>query len=92
MASILNIRLQTFEATNAETESEAQMRELWATAMGMSSEQINAGDDFFLRHSGDSFLAIKLAALARRQGLHISASDIINNSKLSQMAIKAVSK
>lgn len=74
------------------TTDEVQMQRLWADALGLSPRQVGADDNFFLEHNGDSLDAMRLAAVARRQGLDLRVSDVFSSPKLSELASTMASR
>ncbi len=67
------------------TESECRLQALWAEVLGVSVESIGA-ESSFLRLGGDSISVMRLASLARTQGLALSVRDILTTPQLSDMA------
>lgn len=64
---------------------EKLLQGLWAAILQTSVEHIGADDDFF-HLGGDSFAAMKLSAIARRQNLHIPVPYIFSHPVLSDLA------
>jgi len=75
------------EAESAETEyltpMERRLADLWCSVLGITSV---ARDDSFFDLGGDSLLAMRLAAEARRQGLRLGAEDLFENDVLCELA------
>lgn len=67
------------------TQNEITMRRLWAQVLDIQSSNVGL-DDSFLQLGGDSVSAMKLVAVARDEGIHITVADIFRNSKLVQLA------
>ncbi|KAB8296764.1 hypothetical protein EYC80_002181 [Monilinia laxa] len=67
------------------TETERQLSDLWSRVLGLSAQDISNKDEF-VRLGGDSAQAMKLVALARKDGLSLTVADILQNQKLSEMA------
>lgn len=65
---------------------EAELRELWASALSLEVEDISSEDNFFLI-GGDSFSAIQLASQARRNGLQLTARTVFQTPVLADMAV-----
>ncbi|KAI4165618.1 MAG: hypothetical protein LQ342_000560 [Letrouitia transgressa] len=70
------------------TESEIQLQHLWANVLDIPKENIHV-DSSFLRLGADSIAAMKLASLARSQGIFLTVRQILSAPQLSEMA-KAV--
>lgn len=64
---------------------------IWADVLGMQTGDIRA-DAHFFQLGGDSVVAMKVAALARRNGLDVSVADIFAHPKLSDLAQAGRSK
>ncbi|RAL58662.1 hypothetical protein DID88_003026 [Monilinia fructigena] len=67
------------------TDIERQLSELWSRVLGVRARDIGNKDEF-VRLGGDSAQAMKLVALARKDGLSLTVADILQNQKLSEMA------
>ena len=70
------------------TESEIRLQQLWETVLEIPKERIRA-DSSFLRFGGDSITAMRLASLARNQGISLTVQSALSAPQLSEMA-KAV--
>lgn len=68
-----------------ETEQEKLVQSLWAQAFKIPLDDVGADDDFF-HLGGDSIVAIRLAGVARRQGVHLPVSQIFRYPILSELA------
>jgi amino acid adenylation domain-containing protein len=68
------------------TEMESRLAGLWITALGDPLMMISP-DSEFADVGGDSIAAMKLSNLARKHDLSLSVRDILENSKLSAMAL-----
>jgi amino acid adenylation domain-containing protein len=66
------------------TEQEKTLQSLWAQTFKVPEDDIGADDNFL--NIGDSFAAIRLASLARSQGLHLPVSQIFQCPILSEQA------
>ena len=66
---------------------EVQLRTFWARVLDINDNEIGA-DDNFLRIGGDSIAAIRLAAIARTNGINLIVSDIFSHPKLSSMSLR----
>ncbi|THC95828.1 hypothetical protein EYZ11_004698 [Aspergillus tanneri] len=66
-------------------ETGRRLQHIWASVLGMQSDSIAAGDGFF-QLGGDSISAMRVAALARSEGLDLSLADILEYQKLSHLA------
>ncbi|KAL8830836.1 MAG: hypothetical protein Q9191_001210 [Dirinaria sp. TL-2023a] len=66
--------------------AERTLREIWSAVLQIDADCISANDSFLQR--GDSITAMRLVGLARQQGLEITASDVFQNPRFSQMAKK----
>ncbi|KAL4962973.1 uncharacterized protein BDV14DRAFT_202222 [Aspergillus stella-maris] len=67
---------------------EGKLQGLWATILGMESEQIRAGDNFF-QLGGNSIAAMKLAVAARSLGVTITVPMVFEHSTLEALAAAA---
>ncbi|TVY84983.1 Nonribosomal peptide synthetase [Lachnellula suecica] len=67
------------------THMERVIQRLWAEVLQISIKAIGRHDSF-LRTGGDSMAAIKLAGVARRQGLTLTVGNIYNHETLAEMA------
>lgn len=67
------------------TPAEETLRQLWARVLARRPELIGR-DDHFFHLGGESIAAMKLAGLARREGLPLTVADVFNNPRLSAMA------
>ncbi|QSZ37066.1 hypothetical protein DSL72_009158 [Monilinia vaccinii-corymbosi] len=67
------------------SEAEKQLSELWSRILGVKARDISARDEF-VRLGGDSAQAMKLVALARKNGLSLTVANILQNQRLSEMA------
>ncbi|GKZ63335.1 nonribosomal peptide synthase [Aspergillus niger] len=70
------------------TERESEIHKLWLTALGHANIAVSINTDFF-ELGADSITAMKLSTMARKQGLLLAVRDIIDNSTLSGMSMKA---
>ncbi|KAH8659930.1 hypothetical protein BX600DRAFT_414908 [Xylariales sp. PMI_506] len=87
MGRFRSYRVPAGEATTTLTSVESNLRTLWAKVLGVEAEAIHLHDNF-LEIGGDSISTIKLVASAREQGFTLSASTILANPHLSDMAAK----
>ncbi|KAJ5517782.1 Male sterility NAD-binding [Penicillium expansum] len=69
------------------TAMEKALQVLWAKVLGVSPETINASDGFF-RVGGNSILAMKLAGLAKSEGIKLSVPDLFENKSLETLAFE----
>lgn len=67
------------------TGAERTLQRLWATCLDIDESSIGA-EDSFLQIGGDSVLAMRLVALARKEGLRLSVAAIFQTPRLSHMA------
>ena len=67
------------------TDSERVVQGLFAYSLGVAEEQIARDSNFFWL-GGDSIRAMKLIALAQKQGLQLSVPDVLQNPKLHELA------
>ncbi|GES63812.1 hypothetical protein ATETN484_0009049900 [Aspergillus terreus] len=70
---------------------ERLLHHIWSTALGLDEKLIGADDNFF-QVGGDSVSAMKVAAVARQQGLDISVADIFAHPRLSALAATSSNK
>lgn len=66
--------------------AEKALAELWAQELGCASEELSSSDNFFYV-GGDSIHAMKLAAAARKHGMHLTVPDIFSSPLLKDMAL-----
>ncbi|PHH65592.1 hypothetical protein CDD81_2027 [Ophiocordyceps australis] len=71
-----------------QTPMEVHMVELWADILGCLSQNIGRSDNF-LQIGGDSIMAIRLVAAARKQNINLAVSTIFRDARLSQVAAAA---
>ena len=67
--------------------TEKKLQGLWAKVLGISPEKIKACDGFF-RVGGNSILAMRLAGLAKLDGISLSVPDLFENKSLEALAIE----
>ncbi|RMZ71371.1 non-ribosomal peptide synthetase [Pyrenophora seminiperda CCB06] len=67
------------------TKNESTVQLLWADILRIPIESIGI-DDGFYQLGGDSILAMRLATMAREQGLDLNVQTILKSSSLSEMA------
>ena len=67
------------------TKSEIHLQRLWETTLDIPKEKIRA-DSSFLRLGADSIAAMRLASLARGQGILLTVQHILSTPRLSEMA------
>ncbi|KAL4781623.1 hypothetical protein BJX76DRAFT_11798 [Aspergillus varians] len=84
--------LESFEEAwkniNAQTDltaNESILRAAWAAILKISTEQIDADDNFF-RLGGDSVLAMKLVSSLREQGHSLTVADVFQHMRLGDAA------
>jgi amino acid adenylation domain-containing protein len=65
------------------TESELRLQKLWTTILGVPADKIRTDSSFL--HFGDSISAMRLAALARNQGISLTVQTILKTPRLSEM-------
>ncbi|PNP39601.1 hypothetical protein TGAMA5MH_08417 [Trichoderma gamsii] len=68
------------------TQTELQLRDLWAQVLDMDDSTAIRKHDSFLQLGGDSISAIHLVSLARRHDINLSVALIFSNPRLSSMA------
>ncbi|KAH8821998.1 hypothetical protein F5884DRAFT_828155 [Xylogone sp. PMI_703] len=66
------------------TTAERTLRELWSIALGIDAENISLNDSFL--RTGDSIQAMRLAGIARQQGLSLPVAGIFEYPILRDMA------
>ncbi|KUM62352.1 hypothetical protein ACN42_g4754 [Penicillium freii] len=66
------------------TQKECLLQKWWTSVIGVPADQIYTGSSF-LRLGGDSISAMRLASLARSQGVSLSVQQILNKPRLSDM-------
>lgn len=67
------------------TQHELQMQSLWARVLDLDANSISI-DDNFMRVGGDSIKAMRLAALAKDEGLSLLVADILRHPRLVELA------
>lgn len=78
--------LHSHDHSEALSNLEAQLAEIWAQVLGLAKfEQIGRQDNFF-KIGGDSISAIDLVSKARQQGISLTVAEIFANPRLSEMA------
>lgn len=85
LEELSSVNLCRREKRAPETETERQIQALWASTLGINPSSIGV-DDSFLRVGGDSITVMKFVALARDQGLHFTAAEILKNPRLGDLA------
>ncbi|KAF1934468.1 acetyl-CoA synthetase-like protein [Didymella exigua CBS 183.55] len=70
---------------------ERKLQQIWATVLKLYPPRIGANDSFF-ELGGDSIAAIKVAGLARKQGIKVAVVDIFKNPRLCDLAAKSTTK
>ncbi|KAL6787540.1 hypothetical protein J3E68DRAFT_445398 [Trichoderma sp. SZMC 28012] len=70
------------------TEMERLLHTTWAQFLGIEPHTIGVDDSFF-RLGGDSILAMRISAIARTEGIDISASDIFQEKTIAKIAAAA---
>lgn len=66
----------TTEAELPFTDAERNMQRVWTDFFGLETGAVNLKSDFF-NHGGDSIAAMRLARLARADGLDLTVTDIL---------------
>ncbi|THC89053.1 hypothetical protein EYZ11_011502 [Aspergillus tanneri] len=69
----------------ATTTMEYKLQKLWASALKFEPSQISANDNFFSL-GGNSIAAMQVAALARDEGVNLSAADMFEQQDLGHLA------
>lgn len=67
------------------SDMEYKLREIWATILKISPDEISRHDSF-LRIGGDSISAIHLVSLAEKKGIFLTSRAIFKDSRLDRMA------
>ncbi|KAI9371235.1 hypothetical protein BJX61DRAFT_543884 [Aspergillus egyptiacus] len=67
------------------TETECQLRDLWASVLEVPAERIRLNDSFF-RLGGDSITAMRLVGAARRHGVSLTVEEIFSYPQLERLA------
>lgn len=81
----LGITNTTMEEQRPMTEQEKQMQTLWARELNIKVDGIVIDSNFF-QLGGDSIMAMRLVASARKSGLAITVDSIFKNPKLSELS------
>ena len=74
------------EKETASTEADRMLQKVWAAVLHLSPESIRLDDNFF-HLGGNSILAIRMASMARANGLEVTVSKTFNHPTLSQLAL-----
>lgn len=91
VSQMSTIQMETFSVqTNEEhavpsTRMERKLQGLWATVLGIEAQKIGSRDSFF-KLGGDSILAIRLVGACRAHGILLSAVDVFQKPRLSDMS------
>lgn len=83
--NIEQLTLQSLKGRSPTTQSEIHLQHLWETILGVSKERIRV-ESSFLRLGGDSIAAMRLASLARGQGISLTVQHILSAPRLIEMA------
>ncbi|KAL4862574.1 hypothetical protein BDV12DRAFT_202932 [Aspergillus spectabilis] len=67
------------------TKTEQALQAIWAEVLQRPAAEI-AADDHFMHLGGDSVVAMRMAAIARRQDIYLSVADIVQHPCLADMA------
>ena len=67
------------------TDTEKKLQHIWAEAFRIAPSRINLNDSFF-QLGGDSVIAIRLVAIARRAGVFVTVRMLFNHPKITQLA------
>ncbi|KAH8692971.1 non-ribosomal peptide synthetase [Talaromyces proteolyticus] len=67
-----------------------RLRVIWAELLGVPCETIGA-EDTFISHGGDSVMAMRMIAIARREGFRFTVADVLNNGTLLGLSIQQAS-
>ncbi|KAG6997698.1 aurofusarin cluster transcription factor aurR2 [Physcia stellaris] len=84
----LKLQEASSKGRSPSTASETHLQQLWETVLDIPREKIRANSSF-LRLGGDSITAMRLASLARSQGISLTVQHVLSAPRLSEMA-KAV--
>ncbi|KAF5010208.1 hypothetical protein FDECE_3620 [Fusarium decemcellulare] len=74
------------ESLKPEEDGQAVLRSLWAECLGIEAAHQIASDADFLSLGGDSISAMQLSGIARRSGYILQVPDILQNTRMSDMA------
>ncbi|EHK21622.1 uncharacterized protein TRIVIDRAFT_52861 [Trichoderma virens Gv29-8] len=66
---------------------ETKLQQIWSEVIGIDGDAIYANDSFF-RLGGDSVMAMRLVASARKQGYLLTVADIFEAPQLEKMALR----
>ncbi|KAJ5583989.1 nonribosomal peptide synthase [Penicillium hispanicum] len=72
-------------------EHEKRLQEMWADLLQLSPDTIGR-EDGFLVSGGDSVMAMKMVAMARRAGFVFTVTDVLDNRPLSELAASSTPK
>lgn len=67
------------------TDTEVQLRDMWAQALQVDPAAIGTDDNFF-RMGGDSIVAMRLVMSARKKDIRLAVQDVLKNPRLQDMA------
>lgn len=75
----------TSTSTSILSAAEQRLQAIWTDLLGVPSGTIGS-EDTFLAHGGDSVMAMRMLALARREGFVFTIADVLNNGTLAGLA------
>ncbi|RDL36341.1 Uncharacterized protein BP5553_05693 [Venustampulla echinocandica] len=67
------------------TETEKSLQAIWAEVLERPAADIGSNDDF-MHLGGDSVVAMRMAAIARRRDISLSVADIVQHPRLADLA------
>ncbi|KAI0124127.1 hypothetical protein BJ170DRAFT_586137 [Xylariales sp. AK1849] len=76
---------QTNVASTISTETERRLQAIWAEVLGRHAAEIG-GNDHFVQLGGDSVVAMRMVGIARKSGVSLSVSDIVQYPRLADLA------
>lgn len=81
----IDARILDSTKASPSTDIEVQLRQVWAEAFRSDPDSIGVHDHFF-HLGGDSVIAIRLVAIARRSGLSFMVSTLLDKPYIAQLA------
>lgn len=85
LAHLTVVERRDQDRARPQTETECQLRDLWASVLEVPAERIRLDDSFF-RLGGDSITAMRLVGAARRHGVSLTVGEIFSYPQLKRLA------
>ncbi|KAL4874706.1 hypothetical protein BJY04DRAFT_224757 [Aspergillus karnatakaensis] len=78
-------KTKSLSGASISTKTEQALQAIWAEVLQRPVSEISA-DDHFTHLGGDSVIAMRMAAIARRKDIPLSVADIVQHPRLADMA------